>query len=317
MSAGTNGGTPSIEGGTILAFMNEVAGGRKLLETVRDRIDAGAARVAVAAPQNQPMAGQIVDRDEIVDAARSRLEVTQAILAEFGIESEGAVFDEDPLLALDDAVRAYRPAEVLLSCLSESRYGLMRRDLVTWAQGHFEIPVTHIPVRIEDDAVRWDVNHTLVVATRTVASAGLLDRLRARAAEKPHRFTLICPRSGDISREEVCKRLARTLSDMYRNGIDATGQPMSPEPFAAVRNAIEHYRVDDILISTLEGQRSQWLEGGLLDRVKEITDKPVEHVEAGDDVSVGGPDAAEPAPVAVGAETEGGTVVQDSAGEAH
>jgi len=318
VSAQARAGRPSVEGGTVLCFMNEVAGGRKLLETVRDRIDAGAARVAVAAPQNQPMAGQIVDRDEIADAARSRLEVTQAILGEFGIESEGAVFDRDPLLALDDAVRAYRPAEVLVSCLTESRYGLLRRDLVGWAKQRFEVPITHIPVRIEDDAVRWDVTHTLVVATRTVASAGLLERLRARAAEKPHRYTIICPRSGDISREEVCRRLARTLSDMYRHDVDATGQPMSPEPFAAVRNAIEHYRIDDIVISTLAGQRSQWLEGGLIDRVKEITDKPVEHIEAGDDVSVGGPDAAaEAAPVAVGAESEGGSEVQDSAGEAH
>ena len=56
---------------------------------------------------------------------------------------------------------------------------------------------------------------------------------------------------------------------------------MSPEPFAAIQNAIEHYRIDDILISTLAGQQSKWLEEGLIERVKEITDKPVEHVEAG------------------------------------
>ena len=33
----------------------------------------------------------------------------------------------------------------------------------------FDFPITHIPVRIEDDAIRWDVTHTLVVATQTVA----------------------------------------------------------------------------------------------------------------------------------------------------
>ena len=72
---------------------------------------------------------------------------------------------------------------------------------------------------------------------------------------------------------------------MYRSEIDATGQPMSPAPFAAVQNAIEHYRVDEILISTLVGEQSVWLEEGLIDRVQEITDKPVEHVEAGGDVA--------------------------------
>jgi hypothetical protein len=284
-------------GGVILCFLNEVAGGRKLLEAARERVGAGAEKVAIVAPQNQPMAGQIVDRDELADAARSRVDVTQAVFAEFGIEAEGAVMDPDPLLALDDAVRAYEPSEVLLSCLIESRYGLMRRDLVEWAHGHFEeTQITHIPVRIDDDAVRWDVTHTLVVATQTVASADLLGRLKSRAKERPHRYTFICPRSGQLSREEVCERLARTLAEMYRSEIDATGQPMSPAPFAAVQNAIEHYRVDEILISTLVGEQSVWLEEGLIDRVKEITDKPVEHVEAGGDVA---PRATAPAEATV------------------
>lgn len=276
--------------GTILVFLNEVAGGRKLLNQVRERADAGAAKIAIVAPQNQPMAGQIVDRDELADAARSRVEVTQAVFAGFGIESEGAVMDSDPTLAIGDAIRAYEPDEVLLSCLKESRYGLMRRDLLEWAGQEFDrTQITHVPVRIEDDAVRWDVTHTLVVATQTVASQDLLGRLRARAQERPHRYTFISPRSGDISREEVCDRLARTLAEMYRNDIDATGQPMSPAPFAAVQNAIEHYRVDDILVSTLAGEQSVWLEEGLIERVKGLTDKPVEHVEAGGDV--GGADA--------------------------
>ena len=83
-----------------------------------------------------------------------------------------------------------------------------------------------------------------------------------------------------MPREEVCHNLAATLAELYRDEIDATGQPMSPEPFEAVKNAIEHYRIDEILISTLKGEQSKWLEEGLIDRVKEITDKPVEHVEA-------------------------------------
>jgi hypothetical protein len=268
-------------GGTILAFLNEVAGGRRLLETIRERVEAGAEQVAVAAPQNQPVAGQIVDRDELYDAALSRVEVTQAVLEEFGIESVGAVMDPHPPLALDDAVRAFQPTEVLLSALAETRFGLARKDLVAWAESRFEVPVTHIPVRIEDDAVRWDVTHTLVVATQTVNSPDLVATLKKLSAERPHRYTFVCPRSGDLSREEVCDRLARTLAELYRDEIDATGQPMSPEPFPAVQNAVAHYRVDDILISTLAGQQSRWLQEGLLDKVRGITDKPVEHVESG------------------------------------
>ncbi len=268
------------DGGTVLAFVNEVAGGRRLLAGIRERIDAGADAVAVTAPQNQPIVGQIVNRDEVRDAAASRVEVTQLVLAEFGIEADGAVMDPDPSLALDDAVRAFQPREVLLSSLYESRFGLLRRDLVEWAKDRFEVPVTHIPVRVDDDAVRWDVTHTLVVGTQTIANPDLVEHLRSRGAERPHRYTVICPRSGDLSREQVCSRLAHTLAELYKAEIDATGQPMSPEPFAAIRNANEHYRIDEILISTLAGRQSKWLEEGLIEKVQGITDKPVEHFES-------------------------------------
>jgi hypothetical protein len=269
------------EGGTVLAFVNEVAGGRRLLEAVRERVEAGATGVAVAAPQNLPTVGQIVDRDEIRDAALSRVEVTQQVLDAFGIDSAGAVMDPDSALALDDAVRAFQPEEVLLSALYETRFGLTRKDLVEWAKATVEVPVTHIPVRVDDDAVRWDVVHTLLVGTQTVNSPDLVAHLKERAAEKPHRYTVICPASGTLSREDVCERLASTLAELYRSEIDATGQPMSPEPFPAIENAIEHYRIDEILISTLAGQQSKWLEEGLIERVNEITDLPVEHYEAG------------------------------------
>ncbi|MGH2956923.1 MAG: hypothetical protein ACRDL6_08020 [Solirubrobacterales bacterium] len=265
----------------VLIFLNEVAGGRKLLHAARELADAGASYFAVVAPQNLPLVGQLVDVEERRIAAQSRVDVTRQVLSEFGIEAEGAVMDPDPALALDDAVRAARPDHVLLSCLYETRFGLMRRDLVEWAKDRFEPTVEHIPVRVDDDAVRWDVTHTLVVATRTVHSPDLIQRLRERARERPHRYTFISPRSGDAPREEVCRNLAATLAVMYREEIDATGQPMSPEPLPAIENAIEHYRIDDILISTLRGAQSVWLQEGLIEKVEKLTDKPVEHLEAG------------------------------------
>lgn len=239
----------------------------------------GATYFAVVAPQNQPVVGQIVDADELREAAQSRIDVTLSLLAEFGIEAEGAVMDRDPALALDDASRATKPDYVLLSALYETRFGLTRKDLVEWAKADLQARVEHIPVRVDDDAVRWDLVHTLVVATRTVHSPDLLARLKQRAGQKPHRYTFISPRSGDVSPDRVCGDLAATLAELYREDVDATGQPMSPDPFHAIQNAIEHYRLDEILISTLKGQQSAWLDEGLIDRVKEITDLPVEHIE--------------------------------------
>ena len=280
----------------VLAFLNEVAGGRKLLTACRELSDAGADYFAVVAPQNLPIVGQLVDTEERRAAAQSRVDVTQSVLREFGIDSEGAVMDPNSMLALDDAVRATAPDYILLSCLYETRYGLTRKDLVEWAKARYD-RVEHIPVRVDDDAVRWDLTHTLVVATQTVNSKDLVDRLEQRAKDKPHRYTFICPRSGSISSEEISSRLAATLAELYRNEIDATGQPMSPDPFHAIENAIEHYRIDDILISTLKGEQSKWLEDGLIEKVQALTDKPVEHIESGTEPAAS---SKAPEPVAAG-----------------
>jgi hypothetical protein len=279
----------------LLVFLNEVAGGRKLLQAVRERAGE-VSLVAVAAPQNQPAVGQLIDSGELRDAARARVEVTMAILAEYGIESVGEVMDPDPALALDDAVRAHEPSELLLSCLAETRFGITRKDLVVWAESRFEpeVPVTHIPVRVADDSISLEKSHTLVVATQTVAAPDLVDRLKERAAGHPHRFTIICPRTEDVTEPEIVAQLASTLAELYRADCDATGQPMSPDPFHAVQNAIEHYRIDEVLISTFSGESSRWLEDDLIGKVREITDKPVEHLE------VGRPAAAVAAAVAEG-----------------
>lgn len=266
----------------LLVFLNEVAGGRKLLQAVRERMDQ-VSGVVVAAPQNQPSVGQLIDAGELREAARARVEVTMSVLREFGIESVGEVMDPEPALAIDDAVRAHEPGEVLLSCLYDSRFGLTRKDLVEWVRERIEpeTKLTHIPVRIEDDAIRWDLIHTLVVATQTVAAPDLVNRLKERAAASPHRYTIVCPRAEDVTEAEIARDLASTLAELYRAEIDATGQPMSPDPFHAVKNAIEHYRIDEVLISTFAGESSRWLEEDLVGRVREITEKQVEHIEVG------------------------------------
>ena len=133
---------PSREGAKrVLIFLNEVAGGRKLLQACRELSGAGADYFGVVAPQNLPVVGQLVDVEERRAAAQSRVDVTQAVLKEFGIEAEGAVMDPDPPLALDDAVRATKPDHILLSCLYEARFGLMRKDLVEWAKARFDAGV--------------------------------------------------------------------------------------------------------------------------------------------------------------------------------
>jgi hypothetical protein len=275
----------SIESRPLLVFLNEVAGGRKLLEAVRTRTEAGTvSQVIVAAPQNQPRIGSRIDRDDLYSSARARVEVTMSVFAAFGIDSVGEVLDPAPQLALDDAIRAGQPAEVLFSALYDTRIGIARKDLAEIAREIAEprVKFTHIPVRVEEDAIRLDLSHVLVVATKTVNAPDLVSRLKERAGQRPHRYTIICPRSEDVAEEQVIRDLAATLAELYRADVDATGLPISSDdPFEAVRNAIEHYRIDEILISTFAGEESRWLQSDLIGRVREVTDKPVSHVESG------------------------------------
>jgi hypothetical protein len=46
-------------------------------------------------------------------------------------------------------------------------------------------------------------------------------------------------------------------------------------------NALQFFRIDDIVISTLPETRSGWLRADLVERVRRSTNCPVEHVVAG------------------------------------
>lgn len=290
----------------LVLFLNEVAGGRKLLQTTLERVD-DASYVVVVAPQNQPTAGQLFSPEEAAEAARSRVDVTLAVLDEFGIDAVGEVLDPASDLALGDAIRSHRPSEVLLSCLYDSRFGFTLRALEEWAEGTFEpeVKITHIPVRIEDDSISLDVTHTLVVANQTLSSPDLAARLLDRSKDRPHRFTIIAPENDDVPLNKVSRDLASLMATLYREDIDATGQPMSPDPFESVKDAIAHYRVDDVLISTLPGEQSHWLESDLVGRVREITDKPVALHEAGSGPEAVAAAVAEGEPVGVAAASSG------------
>ena len=51
-----------------------------------------------------------------------------------------------------------------------------------------------------------------------------------------------------------------------------------PDPYTATINALELFRVDDVVISTLPNERSGWLRANLIERVRGVTSARVEHV---------------------------------------
>ena len=253
------------EGGTVLVFLNEVAGGRKLLKAVPRARRRRRRRTSPWSPRRtSPSSGSSSIVDELRDAAQSRVEVTQAVLAEFGIEADGAVMDPDPSLALDDAVRASKPDEVLLSCALRDPLRLHAQGPGRVGQGRrFEARSSTSRCASTTTRCAGTSPTRWWSATQTVNSPDLVERLKERAAEQPAPLHVHLPALRAMSAARRSARdLAATLAELYRDEIDATGQPMSPEPFPAIQNAIEHYRIDEILISTLAGRAVEVARGG-------------------------------------------------------
>jgi hypothetical protein len=127
----------------------------------------------------------------------------------------------------------------------------------------------------------------LVVANETVAGKPLIDAVRARAAGEEVDVHVICPqnqpRHGYVIYESMVRdatenRLKMTIALLREAGIEADGEVMDPDPYAAVMDALGEQDYDEIVISTHPETRSGWLREGLVDRVRRAARRPVEHV---------------------------------------
>jgi hypothetical protein len=271
----------------VLVVANDTHGGRPLIEAIKARAAAGDASFVVIAPQNKPQSGYVIYDEAVRDAAQHRVEQTLSALRELGIEARGDVMDPDPFHATLDAVREYGIEEIIISTHPQTRSGWLRRDLIERVQDATGLPVEHVVVDL--DADRAESTHTLVIANQT-AGRELFEDLRKRAEESPHKFTVIVPQDGGGGQHtvEARERLTALLARLRDEGIAATGGIGDPDPFTAVMNALQFYRVDEIVISTLPKMRSRWLRSDLVGRVQRATAAPVHHVV----VDVAGAEAA-------------------------
>ena len=265
----------------ILVVANETLGGRALTEAVKRRAEEAHSRnepfkVCVVCPQNQPKSGYVIYDDSVRSAAENRLETTLAQLREIGIEAEGEVMDPDPFAATTDAVDHFQADEIIISTHPETRSGWLRKHLVDRVKEETGLPVEHVVVDL--DAERADTRRVLVVANQTVGGDPLIAKLKEEAAESPATFVVILPQGESGEHGDAHQRLAHTLERLNNEGLEAVGQVMDPDPFTAIQNALQFYPADEIVISTFPETRSGWMRSDLIERVKRITSRPVEHV---------------------------------------
>jgi len=264
---------------TVLILANETIAGATLLDRIKERSSEGA-RFFVVVPQTRPRHGNVIYDDVVRDSAQVRVDLAVEFIHDLGARGEGEVGDADPFNAAMDAIRAQPIDEIIVSTLPESTSGWVKRDLIERLEEETGLPVEHVVVDLENQGLPFDV--TLVVANLTVAAPELVERLKALADQGPRRFIVIVPQSGRQGHRvrEARQRARRLLATLDEAGIVAAGMIGDPDPYTAIMNAVQYFHISEIVISTLPEGTSQWVADKLVDRVRDATQVPVEHIES-------------------------------------
>jgi hypothetical protein len=127
----------------------------------------------------------------------------------------------------------------------------------------------------------------LVVANETVVGKPLIDAVKKHADEGPIKVHVISPQNApkagyvvydDMTRDAAENRVNMAVAQLEEIGVEADGEVMDPDPYAATMDALGEEVYDEIIISTHPETRSGWLRQGLVDRVARAAGRPVEHI---------------------------------------
>jgi hypothetical protein len=134
----------------ILVVANETVAGRALRGVVVERAIADDADVLVVCPAlNSRIRHWTSDEDEARGRAQERLDESLAALSQAGVEARGEVGDDDPLQAIEDALRTFGADELVISTHPPGRSNWLEKDVLERASERFDLPITHVVVDLE------------------------------------------------------------------------------------------------------------------------------------------------------------------------
>lgn len=266
----------------ILVVANQTIAGAKLLDLVRERAAQPDTSFTLVVPMTKPRSGYVIYDDAVRDSAQVRLDLTLSYLRGEDVVASGELGDEDPFTATLDAIHEYKPDEVIISTLPHSSSGWLRRDLIERIQEAAGAPVTHVISDMDAEGLPFKI--TLVLANVTAGRGALRARMNEIAAEADDMlFIVVVPlqAGGDGRAAAVARaRLGNTLDRMRREGLLVAGMIGDPDPYTSAMNALQFFRVSQIVVSTLPVTRSGWMRADLIARLRKASNIEVEHIIA-------------------------------------
>jgi hypothetical protein len=130
----------------ILALVSEPISADALRSAVGEEAAEDAEVLVVAPALNTRKRFFLADPDPAIERAEAVQEETVERLDEEGIDAAGDTGEEDPLLALQDALTTFDADEVVLFTHQSGKQNWLEEGLVDEAKGRFDVPVRHLVV---------------------------------------------------------------------------------------------------------------------------------------------------------------------------
>jgi len=136
-----------------LVVANRTLGGAALAAFVKERVASEPCVFHIVVPAARPKGDAVWTEGEARDVARRRLDTAQRWFEDSGAQVTGEVGDQQPLLAIGDALIAQPFDEIVLSTLPAGASRWLKVDLPARVRRAYGIPVTHV-VADENDIRR-------------------------------------------------------------------------------------------------------------------------------------------------------------------
>jgi hypothetical protein len=100
---------------------------------------------------NSPLRHWASDEDHARSVAQARLDESLSALAREGVVARGEVGDADPIQAMEDALRTFGAAEIIISTHPPGRSNWLEKDVIARARERYDVPITHVVVDLESE----------------------------------------------------------------------------------------------------------------------------------------------------------------------